>query len=56
MKAVRAKPIITIIIFQSLDKICDKLKIRRAEVAMIGNDVNDSGIFEKVGVSIAFNP
>lgn len=39
-----------------LERICDKLKITTAEVAMIGNDVNDIGILEKAGISIAFNP
>jgi phosphoserine phosphatase len=39
-----------------LDKIVDKLNITKAEVAMIGNDVNDIGIFERAGISIAFNP
>jgi phosphoserine phosphatase len=40
----------------ALKELCGKLSISRAEVAMIGNDVNDISVFKESGISIAFNP
>jgi phosphoserine phosphatase len=40
----------------ALKELCGKLSISHAEVAMIGNDVNDISVFKESGISIAFNP